>query len=346
MTTSAAHPESIESVEDLEDRLSRPTVEAERSLQGADGDVLILGAGGKMGPTLARMIKRAAPQRRVVAVSRFSEPGLADRLRSWDIEVRVGDLLDDAFLSGLPDAANVFYLAGMKFGATGKEPLTWAMNAWLPGRVAERFSESRIVALSTGNVYGMTSVSGPGSGELDVLDPVGEYANSCLGRERIFQYFSEVNGTPMVLVRLNYANELRYGVVVDLAQRILGGEAIDLSMGWVNLIWQGDANAQIVASLEHVSSPAFFLNVAGSPHRRVRELCLQIGELAGVEPMFVGQEGNEALLSDTSRSQQWFGEHAERVPPEVFIPWVVNWLRSGGPTLGKPTKFENREGKF
>ncbi len=337
-------PDELDSVDVLEDWLSRPSETAVESLESVPGDVMVLGAGGKMGPTLSRMIKRALPDRRVIAVSRFSDQGLPERLRSQGIEVIAGDLLDSGFLSSLPECPNLYYLAGMKFGATGNEPLTWAMNAWLPGRVCERFPESRIVALSTGNVYGLTSSGGPGSGEADRLAPVGEYANSCLGRERVFQYFSECQGTPVILVRLNYANELRYGVVVDVAQKILGGQPVDLGMSWVNLLWQGDANAQIAAAISRTASPAAMVNVAGAPHIRVRQLCQQIAALAGVEARFEGEEYEDALLSDARRSRSWLG--APEVPLEVLLRWVVGWLKREGPTLGKPTKFENRAGNF
>jgi nucleoside-diphosphate-sugar epimerase len=308
------------------------------------GDIMVLGAGGKMGPTLTRMLKRAVPERRVMAVSRFTERHLPAELEAEGIEAIAGDLLDDRFLGTLPDCPNVYYLAGMKFGSTGQEPLTWAMNTWLPGKICEKFQASRIVALSTGNVYGLTKVEGPGSSESDVLDPVGEYANSCLGRERMFQYFSEKSGTPVVLIRLNYANELRYGVLVDLAKKVLAGEAVDLGMGWVNVLWQGDANAMIAASLSKTEAPAAVLNIAGRPHLRVRDLCLRLAECAGVDPVFVGEERPHAFLSDASLAWSWFGESS--LPLDVLITWVVHWLRTGGHTLDKPTKFESREGKY
>lgn len=338
------YPERLESVEALEDSLSRPSEAARQALRDCPGDVLVLGAGGKMGPTLTRMIQRADPGRRVVAVSRFSNERLPDQLASQGVEVWKGDLLDADFLASLPECPNVYYLAGMKFGATGNEPLTWAMNGWLPGKVCERFPSSRLVALSSGNVYGYTAAAGPGSRETDALAPVGEYANSCLCRERMFQYFSETQGQPVALIRLNYANELRYGVLVDLAKRLLQGEVIDLSMGWVNLIWQGDANAQIVAALGRAQTPATVINVAGTPHLRVRDLCEAMAERLGVGARFSGEECEDALLSDASRARDWLGE--AEVPVSVFLPWVVHWVRTGGETLGKPTKFENRRGDF
>ena len=337
-------PAEIESVDALEDWLSRPSMEAQPALASTAGDIIVLGAGGKMGPTLTRMIKRAAPGRRVIAVSRFTERHLPSQLQSQGIEVMAGDLLEDAFVNSLPPCPNVYYLAGMKFGATGNEPLTWAMNTWLPGKICQRFPESRIVALSTGNVYGLTDAQGRGSRETDPLQPVGEYANSCLGRERLFRYFSQTNGTPVVLIRLNYANELRYGVVVDLAQKIMAGEPIDLEMGWVNVIWQGDANAMITAAITRTASPAAVVNVAGAPHLRVRDLSSGIAQLAGMEPHFIGRERPDALLSDARLAYSWFGK--PKVPLDDLLRWVVHWLKSSGPTLGKPTKFENRRGNF
>ncbi|NCF94714.1 MAG: NAD-dependent epimerase/dehydratase family protein [Verrucomicrobiaceae bacterium] len=337
-------PDTLGNVDVLEDWLSRPSASAMTALEGTSGDILVLGAGGKMGPTLTRMVKRAVPDRRVIAVSRFTYSHLPGQLESQGIEVIKGDLLDEDFLQSLPDCSNVYYLAGMKFGATGNEPLTWAMNTWLPGKVCQRFSESQIVALSTGNVYGLTNTQGLGSQEADDLNPVGEYANSCLGRERLFQYLSRVQQTPVILIRFNYANELRYGVLIDLARKVLSQEPINLAMGWVNLIWQGDANAMIAAAISKAASPAVIMNVAGAPHLRVRSLVEQLGEIAGVDPVLQGKEGPDALLSDASLSRLWFGE--PEVPINVMLQWVVRWLEQGGSTLGKPTKFENRSGNF
>ncbi len=335
----------IASVEALEENLSRPAAYAEDALAKVQGDVMVLGAGGKMGPTLTRMIKRAVnDDRRVIAVSRFSNASLPDQLRSQGIDVLAGDLLDQRFVDRLPECPNIFYLAGMKFGATGNQPLTWAMNTHLPSVVCRRFPQSRIVALSTGNVYGLTSANGAGSGEDDNLNPVGEYANSCLGRERMFEYFSSIHRTPVILIRLNYANELRYGVLVDLAQRVLAEEPIDVTMGYVNVIWQGDANAMIVGALAHTESPPSALNIAGCGHIRVRDLCEEMAERAGLNIRFTGEEAPDALLSDATKATQWFGKPA--VPAEEMITAVIQWLQAGGETLGKPTKFENRRGNF
>ena len=338
------HPESLDTLAELEKWLSRPSNAARDAVAACPGDIIVLGAGGKMGPTLTRMLKRAAPERRVIAVSRFTETHLPAQLEAQDIEVIKGDLLDKRFLANLPDCPNIFYLAGMKFGATGNEPLTWAMNTWLPGMVCQRYPTSRIVALSTGNVYGLTEVHGRGSSEDDALCPVGEYANSCLGRERMFQYFAQQHGTPVVLIRLNYANELRYGVLVDLAKKVLAGEAVDLSMGWVNVIWQGDANALIAAAISKTASPAAIMNVAGAPHCQVRALCQRLAELSGTQPVFQGDEASDALLSDAQLSRQWFGD--PEISLDTMLRWVVAWLKRGGQTLDRPTKFENRQGNF
>jgi nucleoside-diphosphate-sugar epimerase len=337
-------PEQLESVEVLEDWLSRPVPAAIEALAESRGDVIVLGAGGKIGPTLTRMIKRAAPERRVIAVSRFSDDSLPEQLRGHGIEVIVGDLLDEGFVATLPDCPNVIYLAGMKFGASEDLPLTWAMNTYLPTIVCKRFRESRIVALSSGNVYGLSSVYDYGSHESDTLQPVGEYANSCLGRERMFEYFSKLHDIPTAIIRLNYANELRYGVLLDLAKQVLAGDAIDISMGYVNVIWQGDANAMIVAAMTQVTCPPKPINVAGMGRLKIIDLCQEIAAIAGVEPCFRGREACDALLSDARGAWMDFGEPT--IDLSTLLRWVVLWVQSGGPTLGKPTKFENRHGSF
>jgi len=238
---------SIEDVNELEERLSEPTEGTTRALATLDGDVLVLGVGGKMGPTLARMAKRASEmagvKRRVIGVSRFSSSALEQQLHAWGIETVRCDLLDRKSLAALPDATSVVYMAGMKFGSTGQEPLTWAMNSFLPGLVSERYRDSRIAVFSTGNVYGLSPVSKGGSREEDALNPLGEYAMSCVGRERIFEHFSRSNSTRMSILRLNYASELRYGVLLDIAQRVNAEQAVPLSMGYLNAIWQRDASA-------------------------------------------------------------------------------------------------------
>jgi hypothetical protein len=338
----------IQTVEQLEEVLSRPTPGVVEALRRIPGDIILLGVAGKMGPTLARMIRRGSDQagirRRVIGVSRFSNAGDEDALRGHGIETVRCDLLNEDQVARLPDAPNVLYLAGMKFGSTGRESDTWAMNTWLPAVVGKRFSTSRIVAFSTGNVYGLAPVEGGGSRETDLLNPVGEYAMSCLGRERIFEHCSRRFQTPMVLIRLNYACELRYGVLVDLAQRVWSGQPVDLAMGCFNILWQADANAMAIRAFEQAATPPFVLNVTGPEVLRARDVCERFGALMNKEPRFVGQEGATALLSNAGRAFDLFG------PPLVtagqLIEWVAGWVMADRPTLGKPTHFESRDGKF
>jgi nucleoside-diphosphate-sugar epimerase len=328
----------------LEDRLSEPLPPTCDLLRRTPGDVVVLGAGGKMGPTLAMMLKRAAPEKSVYAVSRFSNKQLRDRIRRKGMEIVEADLLDESVYGGLPEAPNVLYLAGMKFGATGQQALTWAMNVYMPALVARRYRQARIVALSTGNIYPFVDIRSGGSREQDVPGPVGEYAQSCLGREGIFQYFSGRCGTAVTLIRLNYANEPRYGILVDLTQKILHGAAIDVTMGAVNLIWQGDANNYIIRALSVAQSPPRILNVTGADVLSVRDLAGRIGKLLGVEPRFAGQEAPTALLSDASACFGLFGRPATSLDDMLDV--IVAWVAAGKPVLGKPTKYNVRDGRF
>jgi len=340
--------ESISNVEQLEDLLSAPTPGVIEALGRLDGDILILGVGGKMGPSLARMARRAldlaGSRREVIGVARFSEPGLEASLQESGIRTIRADLLDPSQLAKLPDAPLIVYMAGMKFGSTGQEPKTWAVNALAPGLVGLRYPKSRIVAFSTGNVYGLTAVDRGGSRENDTPQPCGEYAMSCLGRERILQAISQDQGSPMVLLRLNYAVETRYGVLVDLARKVQAREPIDLTIGAVNLIWQGDANAQALQALEHAESPPLILNLTGPEQLSVRQLAERFGEILGVPPVLQGAEAPEALLSDASRARSLFGP--PRVEVDRLIAWVADWVGNGRPLLDKPTKFEVADGKF
>jgi nucleoside-diphosphate-sugar epimerase len=311
------------------------------------GDLLVLGVGGKMGPSLARMARRASVagvRRRIIGVARFTSRGLAAELERSGIDTIACDLLEEAALEKLPDAPNILYLAGMKFGATGNEPLTWAMNTLLPAMVCRRFPESRIVAFSTGNVYGLSPIERAGSRETDTPEPVGEYAMSCLGRERMFEHFSRTRGTPTALVRLNYACDLRYGVLVDLAQKIMAGAPVELGISCFNTIWQGDANAFTLRCFDHVASPPFIINLTGPELIRVREAAGELGSLLGREPIFSGQEKDTALLSNASRSLELFGK--PRMSGRELLRQVAAWVSRGGPTLNKPTHFESRDGKF
>ena len=308
----------------------------------------MLGIAGKMGPSLARMARRASDlagnRRRIIGVARFSSPGSEAELQRQGIETIRCDLLNEQAVQELPDAPNVLYLAGMKFGATGQESLTWAMNTHLPALVCRKFARSRIVAFSTGNVYGLVPAAGGGSRETDVPAPVGEYAMSCLGRERIFEHFSRTLGTRVALLRLNYACDLRYGVLVDLAQKVLAGAPVDLGMSWFNTIWQGDANAMTLRCFDHVASPPLTLNLTGPELLNVRETCEQLGRLLGRQPAFMGTQSPTALLSNARNALGLFGE--PRVAAGQLLAWVAAWVRQGGPTLNKPTHFEARDGRF
>ena len=244
----------------------------------------------------------------------------------------------------LPDVPNVVFMAGRKFGSTGDESMTWAMNAHVPSLVGRRYRTSRIVAFSTGNVYGLTPSGRGGSREEDAPNPVGEYAMSCLARERLFEHLSRAHRTPVAIVRLNYAAEMRYGVLVDLARRVLDRTPIDLAMGYFNVIWQGDANAMALASLAHTVAPPFVVNVAGAEQLSVRETCTELGRLMDVEVSFTGGEASDALLSNGSRGRELLG--APRVDARRLLGWTADWVRRGGESLDKPTHFESRAGRF
>jgi nucleoside-diphosphate-sugar epimerase len=334
----------------LEEYLSRPTAGAIGALAKLSGDLLLLGAGGKMGLSLSRMARRSLDasgksEQRVIAVSRFGDAGTVAKFREAGIEVVCQDLLAEGAVESLPDAPNLLYLVGMKFGSTAEPAATWAMNAFLPGLVARRFARTRIVALSTGNVYALSDVRTGGAVETDPPAPLGEYAQSCLGRERMFTYFSQRHGTPVTLVRLNYANDLRYGVLVDLARKVSRREPIDVTMGFVNVIWQGDANAAILQSFDLCASPPAILNVSGPETASVRWLATRLAEfLSAPSPTFVGTEADTALLSNCSRQHALYGYPS--VPLGQLLEWTASWLRQGGRTLDKPTGFQARDGQF
>jgi hypothetical protein len=343
-------PDKISSVEQLEDHLSRPTDYVVEALRNLDGDLLILGVAGKMGPTLARMARRAivaanaSSRVSVIGVARFSNPAHQAELQHHGIKTIRADLLDQKQLDALPDAPNVLYMPAMKFGSTGQEALTWAMNTYLAGMCAQRYQKSKIVAFSTGNVYGLSPVSAGGSTETGTLDARGDYAQSCLGRERMFEHFSRTLKIPAALIRLNYATELRYGVMVDMAQKVWSGESIDVSMGHFNAIWQGDANAMTLASFSHVATPPFVLNVAGPELLSTRKVCEEFGRLMNKPPRFVGTEATDALISNGSLCHKLFG--FPRVTAAQMMQWIASWVMAGGASLGKPTHFETRDGKY
>lgn len=340
--------ESIQDEAQLEDFLSLPTEETVDAMAALEGDIVILGIGGKMGPTLARMAKRASMlagiPRRVIGVSRFSSRSLPVQLEAWGIETHAFDLLDRSGYAELPEAANVVFMAGMKFGSTNQEAKTWAMNTFLPGLVSERYPNSRIAAFSTGNVYGLSSAHLGGSLETDTVQPVGEYAMSCLGRERIFEHFSRTNGTPMSILRLNYATELRYGVLLDIAERVLTGSPVSLEMGHLNTIWQADASAMSLQSLLHATSPPLVLNIAGPELMSVRRIATSFGERFGKEVLLEGVESGDAILSNARKAFHLFGYPTVGV--NQMMDWIADWAARGGQKLGKPTHFEVRSGKF
>jgi nucleoside-diphosphate-sugar epimerase len=340
----SALPDRFESVEALDDFLTRPTRALVDDLAMVEGDLVILGVAGKMGPTLARLAKRAGPARRVIGVARFSDPAVRDRLDADGVETIACDLLDRTAVASLPDAPNVIFAAGHKFGASGAPALTWAMNTHVPALVAERYRQARIVAFSTGNVYGLAPVGVAGASESTPPAPVGEYAQSCLGRERMFEFFSQRHGTPGRIVRLNYAIDMRYGVILDVASKVHRGEPIDVTMGHVNVIWQGDANAQVLRCLAHCTTPTTPINITGPETISIRWLARELAARLGTEARLVGQEAATALLSDTTASTALFGY--PRVPLGRMLDWVAAWVRAGGASFGKPTKFEVRDGGF
>ncbi|MEN6406437.1 MAG: NAD-dependent epimerase/dehydratase family protein [Thermoguttaceae bacterium] len=343
-----ALPDAIENVEQLDELLSRPTPEVVATMGRIDGDMIVLGVGGKIGPSLARMARRASDaagvRRRIIGVSRFSKPELQNSLESHGVETIRCDLLEADQLAALPEASNVLYLAAMKFGTTGQEASTWARNVHVPGLVCQRFRQSRIVAYSTGNVYPLTRPERGGSVESDATGPVGEYAMSCLGRERVFAYFSQTLGIPITLIRLNYATEMRYGVLVDIAVQVMAGEPINLAMGYFNAIWQGDNNAMTLRALEQTASPPTVLNIAGPQILSVRQVAEEFGRLFDRPVRFVGTEAPDALLSNASLASRLFGK--PRVRESQLIRWIAGWRLHNGSTLNKPTHFEVRDGGF
>jgi nucleoside-diphosphate-sugar epimerase len=338
----------IKTESQLESYLSEPTDEVISAIASLEGDILILGVGGKMGPSLAKQAKRAIDSARidkkVIGVSRFSTPGIQLSLIDARIETIIADLLREDNLEDLPDIQNVIFMAGRKFGSTDNEGLTWAMNTYLPGRIAEKFRDSRIVVFSTGNVYPLTQISHGGATESTEVDPIGEYAQSCLGRERIFEHFSSQFGTPMTILRLNYAIDLRYGILLDIAEKVYAEETISLEMGHVNVIWQRDANAVALQSLAHCQTPPLILNVTGPEIISIRHLALQFGDIFNKTVHLEGEESETALLSNAGLCHKMFGY--PRVSLGQMIEWVAEWVLSGGKTYEKPTHFEVRDGKF
>ncbi|MCZ2415844.1 MAG: NAD(P)-dependent oxidoreductase [Burkholderiales bacterium] len=345
----SALPKRFDDVEALESFMSEASPALVADLEKVDGDVMVLGVGGKMGPTLARMARRAAPGRRVIGVARFSDPALAASLERHGVECIACDLLDRQALARLPNVdsgvRNLVFMAGHKFGAADNASLTWMMNVGVPMMVAETFREMRIVAFSTACVYPFVPVNGPGADErTPATPPAGDYANSCVGRERMFEYGSRRYGTPGRLVRLSYAIDTRYGVLFDVGSAVFDGAPLDLTMGYANVIWQGDANEQSLRLLAHCTNPTSPVNVTGPEHTSIRWLAGEFGKRFGRKPVLVGEEAPTAWLEDTTESQRLFGK--PRVPIDAMIDWVADWIERGQPGLGKPTHFSTRDGKY
>ncbi len=343
-------PAAPRSEEELDALLSMPREATIAALARVPGDIVVLGAGGKMGPTLARMAARArdaadsGSRRRVIAVSRFSADGTEPLLHRAGVETVKCDLLDRDAVARLPEAPNVVFMAGQKFGTHDAPSRTWMMNVVAPAICAERYAGARVVVFSTGNVYALTPVAGGGSRETDEPSPIGEYAQTCVGRERVFEYFAAARETRAAIVRLNYAIALRYGVLTDLALKVAYGRPIPLAMGRVNVIWQGDANRAALELLPHVARPPLIVNVTGPKSLSVRELACALGAMLGRDPVFEGVEANDALLSNTDRMRALIGDPETGV--ETMLGWVADWVRRERPLLGSATHFEARDGRF
>ncbi|MEK7400871.1 MAG: NAD-dependent epimerase/dehydratase family protein [Gemmatimonadota bacterium] len=337
-------------VEELEDRLSEPSDATVAALRDSPGDVIVLGAGGKMGPTLARMVERAARiadgsiRRRVFAVSRFSSDSAALALQHAGVAVIRANLLDLGAVERLPDAPNVIFMAGQKFGTKDAPARTWMLNGAVPALCAQRYKASRVVAFSTGNVYPLVPVASAGADETTAPGPVGDYAASCVVRERVFTLASKLWGTRVAIMRLNYAIDLRYGVLTDIATKVHRGEPVDVTMGHVNVIWQGDANRAAIAMLPLAANPPLVLNVSGGTTLSVRALASQLGKRLGKTPQFAGQEAPDALLTNTARYRSLLDPVETKT--ELLLDWVAEWVREGRPLLGKPTHYESRLGAF
>ncbi|WP_162343638.1 NAD-dependent epimerase/dehydratase family protein [Cyclobacterium salsum] len=338
----------MKTIAELEEKLSKPSPALVKDIQQIDGDILLLGVAGKMGPSLARLLVRAIQEagvtKEVFGVSRFSNESIKQELETEGIRCIRADLLDDGDLQALPLAKNVIYLAGKKFGTTGEAHTTWAMNAYLPGRVSEKFRDSRIVVFSSGNVYPFVHYASGGASETTPPEPLGEYAQSCLGRERIFEYFSHQYRIPMLIYRLNYAIDMRYGNLLEIGKMVEKGQPIDLRSGHMNVIWQGDANEIAIRSLLHVSSPPRLLNVTGPETVSIRQVAGKFGELLNKTPVFINEPEPMALLSNASLCHRLFGYPS--VSLLEMIEMTAAWIREDGATLNKPTHFQEREGKF
>lgn len=338
----------MENIEAFYKKLLEPSDALVADISKIDGDIIILGVSGKMGPGLARAAKQAVDKaginKKIIGVARFTEPGLQEQLNQEGVETYKTDLLNDKELQSLPDGKNVLYMAGVKFGTGGNEPFTWAMNTYLPGRVAEKYKKSNIVAFSTGNVYSLVPVTGQGATEDTSPEPIGEYAQSCLGRERMFQYFSAKNNTPVLIYRLNYANDVTYGVLVEVAKSVKEQKAIDLTMGTASVIWQGDANEIAIRCLNHCSVPAKILNVTGPEIVSLRWLGEQFGKMFGVTPVFINEEQSTAFLANAAECFRLFGY--PKVTLLQMMELIVEWLNQNRKIVDKPTHYSERKGKY
>ncbi|WP_284638504.1 NAD-dependent epimerase/dehydratase family protein [Paenibacillus silviterrae] len=338
----------MRTVQELEKQMATPSPELIKDIASLEGDILLLGVGGKMGPTLAQLavnaIREAGVNKRVIGASRFSNGTLKQELESAGVETIAVDLLDDRQLQALPEVANVLYMAGNKFGTKGNEHFTWAMNSYLPGRVAEKYRNSRIVAFSTGNVYPLTPVFSGGASEDNATGPIGEYGQSCLGRERVFEHFSRKYDIPMTIYRLNYAVDLRYGVLLEIANSVSSGKPIDVTMGHMNCIWQGDANEIAIRALTLCNTPPTLLNVTGPETVPLRFVANEFGKRMGKEPVFTGTEADTALLSNAGKCHKLFGY--PKISLQQMIDWVAEWVMNEGETWNKPTHFQERKGNY
>jgi nucleoside-diphosphate-sugar epimerase len=342
------YPKNITDLAQLEELLSRPSQEVVETVANLDGDFLFLGIAGKIGPSLATMVgracKEAGVQKKIIGVSRFSDKTQKKQLEALGVETIAGDLMEPGFLDSLPQVKNVIFLAGMKFGSEDNLALTWAVNAYLPAMVAEKFKNSRIVAFSTGCVYPLVDIKSGGSLETDMPMPSGEYAQSCLGRERMFEYGSKKYNTPVAILRLNYAVEMRYGVLVDIAYKIKNELPVDLQMGFANIIWQGDANAMTIQAFNHVQSPAKILNITGPETFSVRQVAEKFAVIMNKKALFTGTESETALLNNATHAHRLFGY--PKISLEQVVYWIADWVKREKELLNKPTHFEVRDGKY